>query len=101
MLTEWIRAIFIFAIKGYHAITTDVNNNGFSQKSIMVYHIFFLFISVLCVIFLPNGLNEEFIDYIKDIFAIFIGFFVTALALIYDKLNNQRFLLKKIKTICQ
>ena len=32
MLTEWIRAIFIFARKGYHAITTDVNNNGFSEK---------------------------------------------------------------------
>lgn len=90
MLTEWIRAIFIFARKGYHAITTDVNNNVFSQRSIMVYHIFFLFISVLCVIFLPNGLNEEFIDYIKDIFAIFIGFFVTALALIYDKLNISK-----------
>lgn len=56
----------------------------------MAYHIFFLFISFLCVIFLPKGVNESFIDYIKDIFAIFVGFFVTALTLIYDKLNISK-----------
>lgn len=44
-------------------------------------------ISLIVVICLPKGINSEFIDYIKDIFAIFIGFFITALTLIYDKLN--------------
>lgn len=68
----------------------DVNNKKYSKQSIMAYHIFFLFISFLCVIFLPKGVNESFIDYIKDIFAIFVGFFLTALTLIYDKLNISK-----------
>ena len=68
----------------------DVNNKKYSKQSILAYHIFFLFISSLCVIFLPKGVNESFIDYIKDIFAIFVGFFVTALTLIYDKLNISK-----------
>lgn len=87
MLTEWFRAMLIFVRKGYHIITKDVNNERYSKKSILVYHIFFLLISLSCVIFLPRGITEDFIDYIKDIFAIFIGFFVTALTFIYDKLN--------------
>lgn len=90
MLIEWIKAMQIFAKKGYRAITMDVNNKKYSKQSILAYHIFFLFISSLCVIFLPKGVNESFIDYIKDIFAIFVGFFVTALTLIYDKLNISK-----------
>lgn len=90
MLIEWIKAIQIFAKKGYRAITMDVNNKKYSKQSILAYHIFFLIISSLCVIFLPKGVNESFIDYIKDIFAIFVGFFVTALTLIYDKLNISK-----------
>lgn len=90
MLIEWIKAMQIFAKKGYRAITIDVNNKKYSKQSILAYHIFFLFISSLCVIFLPKGVNESFIDYIKDIFAIFVGFFVTALTLIYDKLNISK-----------
>lgn len=80
----------IFVRKGYHAVTMDVNNKKYSKQSILAYHIFFFFISFLCVIFLPKGVNESFIDYIKDIFAIFVGFFVTALTLIYDKLNISK-----------
>ena len=90
MLIEWIKAMQIFIRKGYRAITMDVNNKKYSKQSIMAYHIFFLFISFLCVIFLPKGVNESFIDYIKDIFAIFVGFFLTALTLIYDKLNISK-----------
>lgn len=90
MLTEWIKAMLIFVRKGYHAITLDVNNKKFSTKSIVAYHLFFLLLSLSCVIFLPKGVNGEFIDYIKDIFAIFIGFFVTALTLIFDKLNVSK-----------
>lgn len=90
MLIEWIKAMQIFIRKGYRAITMDVNNKKYSKQSILAYHIFFLFISSLCVIFLPKGVNESFIDYIKDIFAIFVGFFVTALTLIYDKLNISK-----------
>lgn len=90
MLTEWIKAMLIFANNGYRAITLDVNNRKYSRKSIVVYYAFFLCIPCLCVIFLPNGISEKFIDYIKDIFAIFIGFFVTALTFIYDKLNISK-----------
>lgn len=90
MLIEWIKAMQIFVRKGYHAVTMDVNNKKYSKQSILAYHIFFFFISFLCVIFLPKGVNESFIDYIKDIFAIFVGFFVTALTLIYDKLNISK-----------
>lgn len=87
MLTEWIKAMQIFVRNGYHAMTMDVNNKKFSKTSILGYHAFFLIISFVCVIFLPKGISGDFIDYIKDIFAIFIGFFLTALTLIYDKLN--------------
>lgn len=90
MLIEWFKAMLIFIRKGYHALMMDVNNNKYSQKSIVAYYVFFLSISLLCVIFLPKGVNGGFIDYIKDIFAIFIGFFVTALTLIYDKLNISK-----------
>lgn len=87
MLNEWLKAIFIFLRKGYQVITKDVNNNKFSTLSIVGFHVFFLAISLIVVICLPKGINSEFIDYIKDIFAILIGFFITALTLIYDKLN--------------
>lgn len=90
MLTEWIKAILIFVRKGYCAITMDVNNTKYSKKSILVYYTFFLTMSLVSIIFLPKGLNKEFIDYIKDIFAIFIGFFVTTLTFIYDKLNLSK-----------
>ena len=87
MLTEWFKAMAIFVRKGYQAITKNVNNEPYSQKSIWLYHIFFVVISLVCVILLPKGIDGEFIGYIKDIFAIFIGFFVTALTMIYDKLD--------------
>lgn len=96
MLTEWIKAMQIFVRNGYHAMTMDVNNKKFSKTSILGYHAFFLIISFVCVIFLPKGISGDFIDYIKDIFAIFIGFFVTALTLIYDKLNIAKVPTQKV-----
>lgn len=87
MLTEWFKAMMIFVRKGYQTITMDVNGKKFSEKSILGYYMFFFTLSLLCVIFLPKGFDETFVDYIKDIFSIFIGFFVTALSVIYDKLN--------------
>lgn len=96
MLAEWIKAMQIFVRNGYHAMTMDVNNKKFSKISILGYHAFFLIISFVCVIFLPKGISGDFIDYIKDIFAIFIGFFVTALTLIYDKLNIAKIPTQKV-----
>lgn len=96
MLTEWIKAMLIFARNGYNAMTMDVNGKKFSKTSILGFHAFFLGISFVCVIFLPKGISGDFIDYIKDIFAIFIGFFITALTLIYDKLNIVKIPTQKI-----
>lgn len=87
MLTEWFKAMMIFVRKGYQTITMDVNGKKFSEKSIYGYYMFFFTLSLLCVITLPKGFDVTFVDYIKDIFSIFIGFFVTALTVIYDKLN--------------
>ena len=77
----------IFLLNGYQVITKDVNNRKFSKKSIFGFHGLFILLSLLVVLALPQGINDNFIDYIKDIFAIFIGFFVTSLTLIYDKLS--------------
>lgn len=87
MLKEWFKAMMIFLRNGYHVITRDVNNHRFSKRSIISFHCLFFALSLLVTFGLPHGLSDDFIDYIKDIFAIFIGFFVTALTLIYDKLN--------------
>lgn len=87
MLKEWLKAMMIFLRNGYHVITRDVNNHRFSKSSIIGFHCLFFALSLLVTFGLPQGLSGDFIDYIKDIFAIFIGFFVTALTLIYDKLN--------------
>lgn len=87
MLKEWLKSMLIFLRNGYQVITKDVNNRKYSRKSIFWFHCFFFLLSLLVVLALPQGINDNFIDYIKDIFAIFIGFFVTALTLIYDKLN--------------
>lgn len=52
----------------------------------------FLFIcSCIFVCFcIPNGAIKDFTDYIKDIFAIFVGFFVTVLTFVFDKLDMER-----------
>ena len=87
MLKEWLKAMLIFLRNGYQVITRDVNNHKFTNRSIIGFHCLSLVLSLLVTFGLPYGLSDDFIDYIKDIFAIFIGFFVTALTLIYDKLS--------------
>lgn len=87
MFREWLKAMMIFFQRGYQSIIRDVNNQKFSTLSVCLYHLFFIGISLVTIVFLPKGISNDFIDYIKDIFAIFIGFFITALTLIYDKLN--------------
>lgn len=87
MLKECVKAMIIFLRNGYQVITRDVNNHKFSNRSILWFHCCFVGLSLLVALGLPQGISNDFIDYIKDIFAIFIGFFVTALTLIYDKLS--------------
>lgn len=97
MLKEWLKAMLIFLRNGYQVITRDVNNHKFTCRSIIGYHCLFFVLSLLVTFGLPYGLSDDFIDYIKDIFAIFIGFFVTALTLIYDKLNITKLPTKAAK----
>ena len=87
MLKEWLKAMMIFLKNGHYVIIRDVNNRKFSMWSIFGFYCLFIVLSLIVAFSLPQGISDNFIDYIKDIFAIFIGFFVTALTLIYDKLN--------------
>ena len=87
MLKEWLKAMMIFLKNGHYVIIRDVNNRKFFMWSIFGFYCLFIVLSLIVAFSLPQGISDNFIDYIKDIFAIFIGFFVTALTLIYDKLN--------------
>lgn len=87
MLKEWIKTLWHFIVSAMRVITTDVNGKPFSVASRYVYHAFFVGLTIVIVLCLPNGIGHDFIDYIKDIFAIFVGFFVTVLAFVYDKLD--------------
>lgn len=46
--------------------------------------------SVCASFYVYDGIIDEFTDYIKDIFAIFVGFFVTVLTFVFDKLDMER-----------
>ena len=77
MLKEWITKV----------MAKDVNGKQFSTASRCAYHAFFIALALVIVLCIPNGISPAFIDYIKDIFAIFVGFFVTVLAFVFDKLD--------------
>lgn len=87
MLKEWIKTTLHFLVSAIRVMATDVNGQPFSLASRCVYHVFFVGLTVVIVLCLPNGISPSFINYIKDIFAIFVGFFVTVLAFVYDKLD--------------
>lgn len=90
MLKEWIKSIWHYLKRAYDVMGKNVNGQPFPKVSKWVYHFIFLGISLAVVFFIPKGLGHEFIDYIKDIFAIFVGFFVTVLTFVFDKLDLER-----------
>lgn len=90
MLKEWIKTTWHFIVSAIRVMATDVNGQPFSLASRCVYHVFFAGLTIAIVLCLPNGISYCFIDYIKDILAIFVGFFVTVLAFVYDKLDITR-----------
>lgn len=92
MLEEWIKSLQRYIIKSFGIIAKDVNGKPFSRKSRVCYHLMFLILTGGVVFCLPRGLSGEFIDYIKDVFAIFVGFFVTVLCFVFDKLGVERIL---------
>lgn len=87
MLKEWIKTTWHFLVSAMKVMATDVNGQPFSLVNRCVYHVFFVGLTIVIILCLPNGISHDFIDYIKDILAIFVGFFVTVLAFVYDKLD--------------
>lgn len=86
MLTNWIKSIQSFINHWFRLQNHDINGISYScVQRIMFYLIGILFTFVICY-YTPKGFDDEFIDYIKDVFAIFVGFFITALVFAYDKL---------------
>lgn len=73
-------------------LAKDINGKSFPKGNLIVYKLAFWGIACVIVAFLPQGLSDSFIDYIKDIFAIFVGFFVTVLCFVFDKLDTERIL---------
>lgn len=92
MLKEWILTLNRYFKRANEVLVKDINGNPFSKWSRLTYKLSFWVISCVVVAFLPQGLNEQFIDYIKDIFAIFVGFFVTVLCFVFDKLDTENIL---------
>ena len=90
MLKEWIKSLYLYINKSKEVRAKDVNGHPYSKKS----RVRSKFIFICCCIFIsfciPNGVIKDFTDYIKDIFAIFVGFFVTVLTFVFDKLDMER-----------
>ena len=90
MLREWIRTLRRFFAKAYNVLAKDINGNAFSKWDQIKYCLIFWVCTLVIVCFMPKGLNNDFINYIKDIFAIFVGFFVTVLCFVFDKLDTEK-----------
>lgn len=87
MLKEWIKTTWHFFESATEVMAKDINGKQFPKVSRYIYHGFFIVLALVIVLCIPNGISHIFIDYIKDIFAIFVGFFVTVLAFVFDKLD--------------
>lgn len=92
MFKEWIKTLNSYFKKANGVITKDINGKPFSKAGRWIYWLSFWVIACIIVVFLPKGLSASFIDYIKDIFAIFVGFFVTVLCFVFDKLDTEHIL---------
>ena len=92
MLEEWIRTLRRYLAKANNVLAKDINGNTFTKWSQIKFHLVFCGCTLVIVWLIPKGLNSEFIDYIKDIFAIFVGFFVTVLCFVFDKLDTEKVL---------
>lgn len=89
MFKEWIRALWRFFGRANSVMTKNINGEAFSKTSRLCSTLFFWLITCLVVWNIPRGISSEFIDYIKDIFAIFVGFFVTVLCFVFDKIDTS------------
>lgn len=92
MFKEWIKTLIRYFQRANNVLAKDINGKPFSKGNQLIFRLSFWVIACVVVWFLPKGLSKEFIDYIKDIFAIFVGFFVTVLCFVFDKLDTKRVL---------
>ena len=92
MFKEWIKTLRRYFQRANNVLAKDINGKPFSKGNQLIFRLSFWVIACVVVWFLPKGLSKEFIDYIKDIFAIFVGFFVTVLCFVFDKLDTKRVL---------
>lgn len=92
MLKEWMITLRRYFQRANSVLAKDINGKSFPKGNLIVYKLAFWGIACVIVAFLPQGLSDGFIDYIKDIFAIFVGFFVTVLCFVFDKLDTERIL---------
>lgn len=92
MFKEWIRTLYRYFKKSHSVLGKNINGKPFPKWRRIVFLLSFWVLSGVIVWFIPQGFSEGFIDYIKDIFAIFVGFFVTVLCFVFDKLDTEQLL---------
>ena len=90
MLKEWIKSLSLYIDKSREVRSRDINGKSYSKSSRSWSNYTFVCICILICYLVPAGVIADFTDYIKDIFAIFVGFFVTVLTFVFDKLDMER-----------
>lgn len=88
MLKEWIDIIQSFFAKSRHVLKKNVN--GKAIKHIWTSYVFFALITLLLMWGIPNGFSDGFINYATNILSIFVGFFITVLVFVEDKLKPTK-----------
>lgn len=90
MLKEWIKSLCLYIDKSKEVRSKDINGKPHSRMNRVIYRSIFVCFCILIGYYVPSGMIDGFTDYIKDIFAIFVGFFVTVLTFVFDKLDMER-----------
>ncbi len=88
MLKEWIDIIQSFFAKSRDVLKKDVN--GKTIKHIWTSYVFFALITLLLVFGIPKGFSDGFLNYATSILSIFVGFFITVLVFVEDKLKPTK-----------
>ena len=88
MLKEWIDIIQLFFAKSRDVLKNDVN--GKTIKHIWASYVLFVVITLLLVWGIPKGFSDGFINYATSILSIFVGFFITVLVFVEDKLKPTK-----------
>lgn len=88
MLREWIDIIQLFFAKSRDVLKKDIN--GKTIKHIWVSYVLFVVIVLLLVWGIPRGFSDGFLNYATSILSIFVGFFITVLVFVDDKLKPTK-----------